>query len=345
MKALVNYSDRKGSIELREVKRPVPGHGQVLVRVKAAGVCGSDLHLWQGPVSWVMRRPVVIGHEYAGIIEETGPGVEGWMTGDRVTGETAASICGVCVYCRTGNYNVCPHRKGFGTLFDGAMAEYMVVRQGILHRVPEGLSFEEAALTEPAAVAFNAVLVKSRPVPGDLIVIIGPGTIGLMALQMALLCSPAKTVVIGLSRDERRLELASRLGADAVIRSDKESPGDTVRALGDGLGAHLVVDAAGFASTVRQSMELVRPNGQITKIGWDAKGLDISLDPLVAKAAAIQGTFSHTWETWERILALEARKRIELGSFAETYPLDQWETAFAEMSSLRIAKAVLRVEG
>lgn len=341
MRAVVNFSDQPGSVELRELPDPQPGRGQVLLRVRAVGVCGSDLHQWHGPVGWAVNYPVVLGHEFAGEIAAIGPDVMGWQVGDRVTCETAAEICGVCEYCRTGNYNVCPQRRGFGYGVHGAMATYVVARQGLLHRIPEGVSFEEAALTEPASVAFNAIVEKSHPRPGDLIVIIGPGPIGLMALQVARLFSPLHLVMIGLARDEARLELAQRLGADRIVVADREDAVQAVRQLGDGLGAHLVVDAVGISETLRQSLELVRPNGQITKIGWGRAPVGFSLDPLIAKAATLQGSYSHTWPTWERVLQLMARGSLNARVISQTFPLEEWRAGFERMDSLAIAKAVL----
>lgn len=341
MRAVVNFSDQPGSVELRELPDPQPGRGQVLLRVRAVGVCGSDLHQWHGPVGWAVNYPVVLGHEFAGEIAAVGPDVTGWQVGDRVTCETAAEICGVCEYCRTGNYNVCPKRRGFGYGVHGAMATYVVARQGLLHRIPEGVSFEEAALTEPASVAFNAIVEKSRPRPGDLTVIIGPGPIGLMALQVARLFSPLHLVMIGLARDEARLELAQHLGADQIVVADREDAVQAVRQLGDGLGAHLVVDAVGVSETLRQSLELVRPNGQITKIGWGRAPVGFSLDPLIAKAATLQGSYSHTWPTWERVLQLMARGSINARAISQTFPLEEWKVGFERMDSLAIAKAVL----
>lgn len=341
MRAVVNFSDRPGSVELRELADPQPGRGQVLLRVRAVGVCGSDLHQWHGPVGWAVNYPVVLGHEFAGEIAAVGPDVTEWQVGDRVTCETAAEICGICEYCRTGNYNVCPKRRGFGYGVHGAMATYVVARQGLLHRIPAGVSFEEAALTEPASVAFNAIVEKSRPRPGDLIAIIGPGPIGLMALQMARLFNPLYLVMIGLVRDEARLELAQRLGADRIVVADREDAVRAVRQLGDGLGAHLVVDAVGVSETLRQSLELVRPNGQITKIGWGSAPVGFSLDPLIAKAATLQGSYSHTWPTWERVLQLMARGRIDARAISQTFPLEEWQAGFERMDSLAIAKAVL----
>jgi L-iditol 2-dehydrogenase len=341
VKALINYDEKPGSVELREVDSPEPGPGQVLIKVEATGVCGSDIHIWKGPVSWQMNRPLTMGHEYAGTIVEVGAGVTRWQTGDRVTGETAAEICGRCSYCRTGNYNLCPERKGYGALYDGSMAEYMVVREGILHRIPEELTFVEAALTEPSAVAFNAVYVKSRVVPGDFVVVIGPGTIGLMVLQMVKLSSPSKVVMIGLGKDEARMKISGTFGADQLIYSDREDAVEAVKTYGDGQGADLVVDAVGIAATIDLSLKVVRPNGQITKIGWDPNPVGSSIDALVAKAATMQGSFSHTWTTWQRVLSLAANKKLDRGPMIKTFPMSEWLEAFQSMDNLSLAKAVL----
>lgn len=341
MQAVVSFSENPGSVELRDVPNPELGPGQVLVEVMAVGVCGSDLHAWKGPVSWPMKYPVILGHEFSGVVNQVSSGVEGWHVGDRVTCETHAEICGVCAYCRTGNYNVCPKRRGFGAVIDGAMGQFIAVRPEILHRIPEGISFEEAALTEPAAVGFNAVHVKSKPVPGDVVVVIGPGPIGLTALQMALLSTPSHSIAVGLSRDERRLETALELGADTVIRADQEDPVESVREITADVGADLIIDAVGIRQTLLQSMEMVRPNGQITKIGWGPEPIGFSIDPLVAKGATLQGSFSHTWTTWERVLRLLERGKINLAAISKSFPMESWREAFQEMDGLSIAKAVL----
>lgn len=341
MQALVNYSAEPHSVEIRDLPDPQPGPGEVCVRVNAVGVCGSDLHQWRGPVSWDVDYPVTLGHEFAGVVEAIGEGVDPWREGDRVTCETAARICGRCSYCRTGQYNVCPERRGFGYGVHGAMAARVVARADLLHRVPDGVPFGAAALTEPACVAFNAVVEKSQLRPGDTVVVLGPGAIGLMALQVARLFTPGHTVIVGLERDHARLALARQMGADQVVVAESEDPVGAVRALDDGLGAHLVVDAVGIGATVEQSLAMVRPNGQITKVGWGPKPLELSLDPLVAKAATLQGTFSHTWPTWERVLKLMAKGKLAPQTMAESFALADWQAGFERMDSLAIAKTLI----
>ncbi len=339
MRSLVNVAP--GTVELQQRPIPTPGTGEVLLKVRAVAVCGSDLHQWRGKQSWKVNWPVTLGHEFCGEIAELGSGVQGWSAGDRVVSETAARICGVCPMCRTGHYNLCPSRLGFGYGLDGAAADYVAVRAGVLHHVPANLSWEVAALTEPCSVAISAVLEQSSPRPGDVGVVIGPGPIGLLATAVIANTHPAHLLVIGLARDEPRLEIARAFGASKVSMADHENPVDTIREMGDGLGAHLVIDAAGVSATLRTALDLVRPAGQITKVGWGREPLNFSLDPLVAKAARLQGSYSHTWATWERALTMLGNGSLDVQRLVTTYSLEAWQAAFDDMESGRVAKAVL----
>lgn len=342
MQALVYTAPRDGT-HLQEIDRPRAGPGEVLLKVAGVGVCGTDVHAWQGTVN--VRGPVVLGHEFAGVVAEVGEGVRGVRVGERVVSETAAWVCGECALCRAGFYNVCPSRRGFGFGADGAMAEYVRTRPAILHRVRDNLPLAHASLTEPVCVAYNAVIEKSRPRPGDHVVVIGPGPIGLLCAQVLRLCGPARLTMIGLRCDEPRLDLARRMGADEVIVADEEDAVARVRAHGDGLGAHLVVDAVGVSATLDQSLDMVRPNGQITKIGWGPAPVGFSLDRLVAKAATLQGSFSHTHGTWERALALMASGQIDVAPLVNLFPLSDWHAGFEGMERLVLPKAVLLPNG
>lgn len=343
MQALVYTAPREGTA-LQEIPVPAPGPGEVILQVAACGVCGTDIHVWQHGMG-AERGPVVLGHEYSGVVAAVGPGVSGVRIGERVVSETAAYVCGACVYCRSGQYNVCPHRRGFGFQADGAMANFVRTRPDILHRVPERLPMAFAALTEPGCVAYNAIVEKSRPRPGDHAVVIGPGPIGLMCVAVLRLLGPARLTLVGLRRDGARLELARRMGADEVVVADEEDAVARVLSCGDGFGAHLVVDAVGVAATLQQSLEMVRPNGQITKIGWGRAPVGFSLDALVRKAATLQGAFSHTYGTWERVLALLGSGQIDVSPLVMPFALSEWHAGFSAMEDLEAAKSVLLPNG
>jgi len=344
MQAVVKYAYEDGAVELRDVPEPVMGPDQVLLEVKAVGVCGSDVHMWRENQSWEIKMPLVLGHEFSAVVADVGANVEGVSAGDRVTCETAAQVCGRCTYCLTGNYNLCPHRQGYGALVDGAMTRYVVARPQILHHVPDNVPFEHAALTEPACVAMNALVEKTVLKPGDLTVIQGPGPIGIMALQVAKLQGAGPIIMLGTDIDEHRLEVAAELGADYTLNIQREDPLELVRSLGDGFGADLVVDCTGVSRALEQGMAMVRPNGRITKIGWGPQPLNASLDPIVGKAVTLQGSFSHTYATWERVVHLIADGKLNMTPvIGGVYGLDEWETAFSRMEEGANVKSVIKL--
>ena len=346
MEALVKYDNLPECVELREMPEPEIAPDQVLLKVRAVGICGSDLEMYHHLISFPVNPPVILGHEFSGTVAEVGANVRDFKPGDRVVSETAAYICGGCHECRTGAYNQCPNRRGFGVLAHGADAPFVAVRQGALHHVPDNVDLAEAALTEPLCVAYQALVVKSRIRPGDTVVVLGPGPIGLMSVQMARVCGASAIVLAGLPSNARRLELGLTLGATHTVDLGADDIHSLVAELTRGRGADVVVDAAGPAATVKLSMELVRREGQITKIAWGPRPLDLSLDPLIAKAVTFQGTFSHTYDTWERVLRLEATGQVKLREMiSHRVPLQDWRVAFHALESGEAVKALIFPNG
>lgn len=346
MEALVKYDNLPGCVEIRDMPTPEIASDQVLLKVRAVGICGSDLEMYHHLISFPVSPPVILGHEFSGTVAEVGESVRDFRPGDRVVSETAAYICGACHECRTGAYNQCPNRRGFGVLAHGADAPYVAVRQGALHHVPDTVDLAEAALTEPLCVAYQALVVKSRIRPGDTVVVLGPGPIGLMSTQIARVCGASTIVLAGLPRDARRLELGMTLGATHSVDLSKDDLHALVSGLTKGRGADVVVDAAGPSPTVKLAMELVRREGQITKIAWGPRPLDLSLDPLIAKAVTFQGTFSHTYDTWERVLRLEASGQVKLREMvSHRVPLSEWQHAFHALESGEAVKALIFPNG
>ena len=335
--AVVNFSSAPHSVELREFERPEPGPDDVVLAVEAVGVCGSDLHQWTGQHSWPVNYPVVLGHEFGGRVAARGGAVKGWQEGDRVVSETAAVIDPSSPMTRAGLYNLDPKRKGFGYGVDGAMTRYVRVPARCLHRVPEGLAIEQAALTEPCCVAFNAVVQNGRVQPGDRVIVLGPGPIGILCAAMARLAG-AEVALVGLERDRTRLEVAKAYGCEVIVGDASAWARQR-----DGLGVEGVVDAAGVSAALKTALELVRPAGWISKVGWGSQPLNFSLDPLVQKNVTLQGSFSHNWPIWERVLALLASGRLDVRPITGgVWPLEEWHTAFERMHSGEIVKAVLR---
>ena len=342
MDGVVHYALEPLAVELRQKPVPAIKDEEILLKVGAVGVCGSDIHQYHNSQSWPVRVPVVLGHEFCGTVAQVGARVRGFSEGDRVVSETAANICGECLLCRTGKYNLCPTRSGFGSGTDGAMASFVCVPARCLHHIPDDLPFERAALTEPCCVAYNAVASKSTVRPGDTVVVIGPGPIGLLSTEMARIAGARNLIVAGTTRDAARLEVARLLGATHTVDVQNTNSVEYMREIGDGLGADLVIDAAGVSAALKIALEIVRPGGQITKVGWGPQPLDFSLDPLVQKAIRLQGSFSHTFENWEKVVPMLTARQINLGPIiTHVATLDHWKDCFDGMYSGKYVKAVL----
>jgi L-iditol 2-dehydrogenase len=334
---VVNFSSEPHSVEVREVDRPVAGDDDVIIQVEAASVCGSDLHQWEGSNSWPVNYPVVLGHEFGGHVFELGKNVTAWKEGDRVVSETAAVVDMSSPMSRQGLYNLDPNRKGFGYGVNGAMTRYVKVPQRLLHKIPDSVSFDHASMTEPCSVAYSATIAPGHVRPGDRIVILGPGPIGVLSAAMARMAG-AQVALVGLERDRTRLDVAKKYGCEVIIGDVKE----WAMAV-DGLGADGVVDAAGVSATLKIALDVVRPNGWISKVGWGPQPFNFSLDPLVQKNVRLEGSFSHNWPMWERVLRMLSTKQLDLTPvLGGTFPIEQWETAFTKMHSGEFIKSVIK---
>jgi L-iditol 2-dehydrogenase len=339
MPAVVNYGLEPHSVELREAPIPEISEEDVLLQVKAVSVCGSDLHQWLGGISWKVNYPCILGHEFGGIISQVGKRVTGFKEGDRVVSETAAVIDETSPYSRRGLYNLDPNRLGFGYGVNGAMTRFVKVPARCLHSIPEGLEFTQAALTEPCSVAYNAVCMNTTIRPGDSVLVIGPGPIGLLCALMAKLNGAGHLIVAGIPGDEKRLEVARTIGADKTLTGNVE---EYVRDLGDGYGVDVVIDAAGISKTLELAMRVVRPAGQITKVGWGPQPMNFSLDPVVQKAVKLQGSFSHNYPIWERILSMMSSGQLDIKPLiSKTARLEDWQECFEKMHQGEYVKAVL----
>jgi len=335
--AVVNYAPEKGSVEIREIEKPVIGEEDILLEVANVGVCGSDLHQWTADHSWPVNYPVVLGHEFGGHIVEIGKRVAGWKEGDRVVSETAAVIDPNNPMSRQGLYNLDPTRKGFGYGVNGAMTRFVRVPARCLHLVPPVLPFEQACLTEPCCVAYNSVVENSRLKPGDRVIVIGPGTIGILCAAMARLCG-AEVAIVGLEADINRLAIAKQYGCETIIGDATEWAKQR-----DGMGADFVIDAAGASATLKLAMQWVRPNGQITKVGWGPQPLGFSLDPIVQKNVTLQGSFSHNWPIWERVIALLSSGQLDVKPIiGGVWAVTDWHEAFEKMHKGEVVKSVLK---
>jgi alcohol dehydrogenase/L-iditol 2-dehydrogenase len=259
-----------------------------------------------------------------------------------VVSETAAVIDLGSPYTRAGQYNLDPNRLGFGYGVNGAMTNYVRVPERCLHRLPANLPFEKAALTEPCCVAYNACCMQARIRPGDSVAVLGPGPIGLLCALMAHLSGANPLVVYGLPSDDKRLKVALTIGATDTFTGSPDAAKAAVKDIGDGYGYDVVIDAAGVSATLKLALDLARPGGQVVKVGWGPQPYNFSLDPLVAKAITLQGSFSHNWPMWEKVIGMLASGQINLGPILNAVaPFTDWKSCFDAMHHAEIVKAVL----
>ena len=344
MKAVVKFAKGKGFVEAREVPDPEPGPGEVRIRVAYAGICASDLHILNDDIAITVRPPVVMGHEFSGTIDRLGGGVEGWQPGDRVVSETTYEACGACRACTSGFYNLCPGRKVLGYWHDGAFARYTVVPVRRVYRLPAGISFQAGALLEPTACVAHGMCELVTIEPGEVVLVTGPGAIGLTALQVAK-AAGAKVIVSGTADDSERLALAAKLGADATVDVTAADLAKTVNDLTAGRGVDVAVECAGNDRAVRSAIDALRKQGQYLQLGLLGRDLQLGFDTILYKELKVTGSISSRDVSWRRAIELVDRGdvRPELLVSGE-YPLEGWEVAFKMHVDRRGLKILFRPE-
>ncbi len=343
MQALVKTAKGVGNIELQD--KPVPRverPDDVLIEVRAAGICGTDIHILHD--NFPYWPPVILGHEFVGTVAEVGPDVTTVAVGDRVVGEPHTRACGKCYLCRTGNRQICPQKRSPGWGIDGAFAPRLVMPDVLLHKVPEGVPDEAAALTEPAANVVQDVLLRTGVEAGDVVVVPGPGPIGLVAAQCARIGGARAVVVAGTGADEDlRLPTARRLGFSDVVNVEKEDLAERVEALAPGRGADLVVECSGAEPAINQAVALLRKQGRVCVIGMTGKDrIRFAWDAAIFKDCRIDFHISTAYECWDRTLALVAGGQLDLGSLVtHREPLANWQKVFDDVEHQRGLKALL----
>lgn len=339
MKAVVKYAPGAGNIDVLDVKEPACGPGLVKVQVAFCGVCGTDLHVLHD--TFRNYPPVILGHECAGTVIELGPGVSGVAIGDPVTvlGATAVT-CGRCAYCRSGYFIFCSQRRGMGHGVDGAFARYLVVRPDQLYRLPDGMSLEAGALSEPFAAVVQAVTEITQVRLGETAVVSGPGPIGLLCVKL-LVGEGVQTIVAGTAADADRLAAARRFGATHVVNVGERSLGEAVRDLTKGVGADVAFECSGHPDSVRGCLDSLRPMGRYTQVGICGRDIQFPMDQVFYKQLTVRGSVTYTAATWDRMMRIYAQGRVELGDLVSTtLPITEWHKAF-EMCATREALKVL----
>jgi L-iditol 2-dehydrogenase len=295
-------------LEIADFPAPQPGPGEVLVRVAACGICGSDVHGYDGSSG---RRipPIVMGHEAAGTVAAVGSDVKGYAAGDRVTFDSTV-YCGACAWCQRGDVNLCDNRQVIGVSCGdyrrhGAFAEYVAVPQRILYHLPDNLSFEEAAMLEATSVALHAVRVSAIK-GGETALVIGAGMIGLLTLQAAKALGCARVFVADV--DVTRLHLASQMGADAILHGSGNELANGVLMLTEGRGVDLAYEAVGRSETVNGAIDCTRKGGTVTLIGNIQPEVTLPLQKVVTRQLRLQGSCASAGEYPQAIELIAAGK-------------------------------------
>ncbi|MBI2000734.1 MAG: NAD(P)-dependent alcohol dehydrogenase [candidate division NC10 bacterium] len=342
MKAAV--LQRPGEIRVEQMRIPEPGPGEVLVRVRAVGVCGSDVHYYkEGRIGrYVVEKPLILGHESAGEVVALGSGVSHISVGGRVAVEPGVP-CRRCGYCKGGRYNLCADVTFMATPpVDGAFAEYIAWPADFVYPLAENLGYAEGALMEPLAVGMHAVR-RARLVPGWTVLILGGGPIGQMALLAARAAGAGRIILTDL--EDRRLDVASRLGADVTINPGRASVSDAVSAATDEEGPDLVIEAAGTAATVRQSIELVRRGGTVVWIGLPSQDpCEVSALQAIDKEVDILGIFRYA-NVYPDAIRLAASGKINLAPLVtHRFPLEEARQALDTVAEQKSSAVKVLVE-
>ncbi|MEK4298048.1 zinc-binding dehydrogenase [Oceanobacillus sp. FSL W8-0428] len=339
MKALVKTELGHGNLHLQDVEDPIVSSHQVKIRVAYAGICGSDIHTYEG--HYKVAAPVTLGHEFSGEIVEIGEGVSNFKIGDRVTSETTFYICGQCHYCQSGDYNLCNHRKGLGSQVNGGFAKYLIAREESLHHLPQEVDDRSAAMTEPLACTYHAIQ-KTVIREGDLVIVLGPGPIGLFAAQVAKSYG-ATVLVAGLTNDQIRLDKATEVGMDYVINLQKENLKDKVNELTNGYGADVLLECSGSIHAANQGLDLLRKKGHFAQIGiFPEAQVAFDMEKVIQKEIQVVGSRSQKPADWEPSIQLMKEGKVNARSLVtHEYSIDQWDKAYQAIKSGEAIKVLL----
>jgi 2-desacetyl-2-hydroxyethyl bacteriochlorophyllide A dehydrogenase len=313
--------------------------GWVVLRVAACGICGSDVRVRDTQLAPDKAYPFAIGHEFAGTVVEAGDDAPGVRVGDRVATEPFAVWCGQCAMCRAGRVNNCRLHSDMGFGQQGGCAELAAVPARGLHHLPESVDVADAAILEPVAVAYNTLFAESTVRPGDFVVVLGCGPIGLLCASLALTAG-AEVLLTGRTGNEARLDAARAIGVHHVVDILSADATARVRELTAPDGPDLVVDATGGTEAFAQAIEMSGMCGQITKVGWFHAPGDVDLNGLVAKNLRVHGVYGHTYPVWERSVRVLAAGTIPLDHIVtHRLPLDRWDEGFRLMAERKAVKA------
>lgn len=322
MKALAKLAPGPGNVGLADREPREVGAGEVMLEVRGAGVCGTDLHILED--EFKTNPPVTMGHEVSGVVSEVGDGVdEGWL-GSRVVSETYYSTCGVCEWCRDGRTNLCPDRRSIGSAVDGAFTARLVVPDRNLHAIPDWLDEHAASLAEPLACVCHCLCEPSKVVADDKVLVTGPGPVGLLAAQVARTLG-GEVLVTGLASDVVRLDKAKELGFETAKADDAEG----IRAFAGERDFDVTIECSGSAGGAAACLTHPRRGARYVQIGVFGKPVTVPLDGIFERELVVTSGFASTSRSWRRAMAFIEDRSVQLEPLvSEVVALDDWERVF-----------------
>jgi len=340
MKAVVKYAPGEGNVGIVDVTEPVCGQDQVKIEIGYCGVCGTDIHVWHD--TFRNYPPVILGHEFSGTVVEVGKNVSDVRVGERAAGLGATAVtCGQCEYCLSGYFIFCSNRRGMGHGVNGALTRYTLLRPDQVYRVPDSFSLEEAALSEPFAAAVQAVTEITKVRLGDVVLVSGPGPIGLLCLKL-LVAEGVKVIVAGADGDNGRLEAAKNIGAFAAVNVSNQNLAEFVREQTKGKGVDIAFECSGNAGSVRGCLESLRPKGQYTQVGICGREIQFPIDLIFYKQLTMRGSICYTAKTWSRMMKIFEQGRVRLNDLVSTkLPISEWRTAFELCTDKKALKVLM----
>lgn len=326
MKALVKFGQGREGMGIREVPKPEPKDHELLVKVMAAGICGTDIHLMND--EYHCYPPVILGHEYTGIVEKVGKNVRGFSVGDQIISLTAAVTCGKCEYCRRGLLMLCEERRSIGSGVNGAMAEYLVIPAELAFKLPENVTGTDMmAIAEPLACVIRAVVEQSHVKAGDIALVSGPGTMGQLTALVAKM-QGAYVILSGVPEDKQRLELGRKLGADVTV-DDPAKLQQLIRSIAPD-GVDVAFECAGAVPSLDACTKSLKKTGNLAQVGLFGKPVPVDMDSILYKELELTVSYATERTSWEILLKLAEQGKLDVAKplISARVPLEDWEKAF-----------------
>ncbi|MHB1296583.1 MAG: zinc-dependent alcohol dehydrogenase [Anaerolineae bacterium] len=346
MRALVKAAPGPGNVEIRDLPIPQPAEDEILIHVKYCGICGTDLHIQAD--EFPNAPPVVMGHEFCGTVAEVGAAERGtWSVGDRVVGELHTGACGHCALCLAGKPHICDSKLALGSKHNGAFAEYLTLPAWLVHRIPEGISWEVAGVTEPFAISAHCLAERGALDAPRCVFISGSAAMGLMAAIWACRLGARSIVVSGTNLDEAtRFPLARALGATHTVNVQREDLRGTIMGLTNGEGADVWIECSGSGAAITSGIGLLKKTGRAVLIGLvGTETIAIPWNTLLYKELDLSACFSSPPSAWEKALAAEPDEAPKLRKLvSDIIPLADWERGFAMMRRGEAVKILVDLE-